>query len=155
MRVRDVMKHKPSTCLPEDSLANAGEKMRRIGCGVLPVVDQGGALTGILTDRDICCALTDTDRRASEMQVVEAMTVEVKTCTAGAPILDALQTMKRNQVRRLPVVDVQRGVEGVLSLDDVAAAAHAIATDATDVTWNQVGAALQAISEHSLPAPVS
>jgi len=154
MKVGDVMKSKPSLCRPEDRLVEAGNLMAEVGCGALPVVDSERRLLGMLTDRDVCCAVARSDRKPSEMQVAEAMTAPARSCRAEDPIHQALETMQRYRVRRLPVIDAERRVEGVLSLDDIAAQAHATASDATDLTWRQVGEALQAISGHPVLARI-
>jgi len=151
MKVRDFAKVQPSTCRAEDSLRLAGETMRGVGCGVLPVVGPGDGLVGILTDRDICCALTRLDRRPSDVSVAEAMTSSVRTCSLGDPIVQALETMQNGRVRRLPVLDTSRRVVGLLSLDDIAAAAHVESGKRDDVTWREIGATLHAISVHPVP----
>ena len=152
MRVRDVMKSRPATCRPQDTLAQAGRLMSRIGCGALPVIGEGGDLRGILTDRDVCGSLSRASGSPAKLTVAEAMTREVFACSVEDEIETALEMMKQHRVRRLPVVDGARNVLAMLSLDDIAVAAHASADAVSDITWAQVGEALKAISQHPVPA---
>ena len=65
MKIRDVMTKAVASCRPETHLAAAGALMWETDCGVLPVVDERRQVTGVLTDRDVCIALTTNDRRPS------------------------------------------------------------------------------------------
>ncbi|MEZ5331840.1 MAG: CBS domain-containing protein [Thermoanaerobaculia bacterium] len=124
MRVEELMQTRVFTCAPTDHLRHAGEILGRIGAGVLPVVDHG-ALVGIVTDRDMFLATATRDARPSEITLEEIMTREVETCRADEQVLHAMARMERCGLRRLPVVDDEGRVVGILSLDDVAASARA------------------------------
>lgn len=67
MEVRDVMTKTVASCHPETNLAAAGALMWETDCGVLPVVDERRKVSGVITDRDVCIALTTSDRRPSAM----------------------------------------------------------------------------------------
>lgn len=125
MKVQELMQTTVFTCVPSDHLRHAGEILGRIGAGVLPVVADDGRLVGILTDRDMFLALATRDVRPSELSVGEVMEREVETCRADEEVLHALARMERRGLRRLPVVDEDDRVVGILSLDDVAASARA------------------------------
>jgi CBS domain-containing protein len=127
--------------------------MAEIGCGVLPVVDLEQNVLGMVTDRDICLALTARDRKASEVAVREVARNDVFTCEAGDDVGDALAIMSACQVRRLAVLDEAGHLDGILSLDDVALAARALGPhDYTGPFYLDVAKTLKAICSQQLPA---
>jgi CBS domain-containing protein len=93
--------------------------MQEAKCGVLPIVDAEGKLTGIVTDRDLCLATAVRRRSATQVAVNEAMTRRVATCGPGDDLRTALHVMGAAGVRRLPVVDPEGHLRGLLSIDDV------------------------------------
>jgi len=124
MKVRDVMTKAPIFCGWETNLSKAAELMWRNGCGFLPVVGEGGNVIGVITDRDISIALGARNRRPSELLIKDVMAPKLFTCTADDNIHSALKTMRSAGVRRLPVVDVEGALAGVLSIDEVVLRAH-------------------------------
>lgn len=153
MRVREIMRREARSCHPWTSLAEAGRTMAEVGCGVLPVVDLEQQVVGMVTDRDICLALTGHDRRASEVTVHDAMHGNVFTCEAGDDIGDALAVMAACQVRRLAVLDEAGRLDGILSLDDVAVASRALGpNEYTGPFYSDVAKTLKAICSQPLPA---
>ena len=124
MKVRDAMTPDVRTCGPRERLDAAGEAMSDADCGVLPVVNEG-KVVGVITDRDMCLALTRSDRRPSEVAVADVMSVDVASCHPDDDVRAALVTMRRRGVRRLPVLSEAHELVGLLSLDDVAALASA------------------------------
>ena len=132
MRVSDVMRRHPRVARGDDTLASAGTTMAMVDCGVLPVVDGHDIVVGVVTDRDICLALTRENRPASGMKVADLSNRGVLTTGPNDSIASALATMRRHHVRRLPVVDADGRIEGILSLDD-------IALEARELISNQVG----------------
>ncbi|HZF07897.1 MAG TPA: CBS domain-containing protein [Thermoanaerobaculia bacterium] len=119
MRVQDVMKREARFTTPESSLAAAGRTMTEVDCGVLPVVEADRRVVGVITDRDICLALTSTDSKPSLVPVRQVMSGMARTCHPEHPIEEALRRMRENGVRRLPVVDSEGHLKGILSLDDI------------------------------------
>jgi len=124
MRVHEVMKHDPVVCHPETNLASAAASMWEYDCGALPVVTEGGRLAGLITDRDICIALGTRNRPAAEMTVGEVFSGKVLACGPDDDIHTGLHTMRHEGVRRLPVVNAEGAVEGILCLDDIVLRAH-------------------------------
>jgi len=122
MQVAEMMSKAIRTCSPNDNLAEATNLMWEQDCGVLPVVEDG-RLEGILTDRDICIALGTRNRRASEIDVKEVATRDVKTCSPGTDVETAMLLMRRAKVRRLPVVEESGQVIGIITLNDLVMAA--------------------------------
>src|ERR1035441_4385030 len=80
IKVSDLMTKSVASCRSETNLASAGALMREADCGILPVVDERRRVTGVLTDRDVCIALTTKDRRAFAMTVGEVSSPRAFTC---------------------------------------------------------------------------
>jgi CBS domain-containing protein len=115
MKVRDVMTKQTAFCGPETNLAQAVELMWKNACGFLPVAGEGGNVIGVITDRDISIALGTRDRRASEVCVRSAMSSRLFACTPDDDVHTALKTLKSEGIRRLPVIDREGMLMGVLS----------------------------------------
>lgn len=119
MLVKDVCRRDVKACGPDDNLAQAAAAMCSFDCGILPVVDDDRRLLGVLTDRDICMAVATRDQRASRLLVREVLTVDPVACGPDDDLARALERMARAQVRRLPVLDVDGALLGMLSIHDV------------------------------------
>jgi len=119
MKVKDVMTQSAVCCTAGTNVGEAVELMWVHNCGMLPVTGTGGKLEGIVTDRDISIALGTRNRLAGELTVGEIATKNVVTCKPEDEIHEALQTMAKKQVRRLPVVNEQGVPQGILSMDDI------------------------------------
>ena len=150
MKVHEAMVKSVSTCGPDDNLAQVAAIMWNDGCGVLPVLDQTGAVTGMITDRDICIALGTRDARASAVRVRDVSLPRVFTCRADDEIDYALRTMVAQNVRRLPVVDERDGIAGILSLDDLVRVSKESSTNGA-VSYRDVVLASRAILEERAP----
>jgi CBS domain-containing protein len=119
LKVRETMTAPALTCTPTTSLAVAARVMQEADYGTLPVVDSGGRLVGIITDRDICLAVAGSNRNAISITVHEAMTHKVFSALLDDDVHSALATMKASRVRRLPVCDDSGHLEGILSIEDL------------------------------------
>jgi CBS domain-containing protein len=146
MKVRDIMSPAPRTCAPDTTLAAAAGLMWEADCGILPVV-AGRAVTGVITDRDICIALATKNLLASDVRVGQIATPHVATCRPEDDVHAALAIMKQKQVRRLPVVDSDGTVAGVLSMNDVVLAAAGAGEPVRDVEVIEAG------GKHGLTGP--
>ena len=156
MRARDVMRRKPRTCTPGSSLAQAGRTMREADCGFLPVVGDGDRVVGVITDRDLALAVSERDRKPSEIEVRLVASGEVWSCRADDDLRTAMGVMRDRRVRRLTVLDETGGLEGILSLDDIVLEAHATATGTFEgPLYSDVGRTLEAINRHQVPALAS
>lgn len=120
MRVDELMTRRVMTVRAQDGLDRAARLMQDHACGCVPVVDEDSAVVGILTDRDVCMAALRADRSLSLVQARYAMSANVYTCSPEDTIEEAERRMGQHQVRRLPVVDADGRVRGILSLDDIA-----------------------------------
>lgn len=125
MKVRDLMMRHVATVKPQDALDLAGRLMNERDCGCVVVVDDERHVLAVLTDRDVCLVAARTDARLSTLRVERAMSSTVVTCSAEDTVGHAQHLMGLHQVRRLPVVDAARRLEGIISLDDIAREARA------------------------------
>jgi CBS domain-containing protein len=124
MIVESLMTRNPASIRPERALSLAAQLMWDRDCGALPVVDESGKVIGMITDRDICMATWSQGRAPSAIFVAEVMSPDVVCCGPGDTISRAESIMRANQLRRLPVADPQGQLVGILSLADIARAAH-------------------------------
>ena len=159
MRVEDVMNKAVASCHPDANLAIAAALMWEHNCGQLPVVNDEGKVSAVITDRDICIALGTRNQRACEVKASDVICRAAVLCKADHDLRSALKTMAAERVRRLPVVDHERVLVGILSLDDVTLQArHHDDTDRPPVSFEDVMNTLRAIyhqgsrSEVHLPA---
>lgn len=155
MRVYSVMKREPRTCTPETDLATAGRIMAQVDCGFLPVIDPDHRVVGLVTDRDICLAVTLRDELPSALKVQDVISGEVYSCTADEEVTEALNTMREYGIRRLPVLDMAGRIEGILSLDDIVLEARALGSEQfTGPFYSDIARTLKAICSHPMPAVV-
>jgi CBS domain-containing protein len=119
MTVRELANFEVKACSPETDLANAAKIMWDCDCGVVPVVDGNRRVVGMVTDRDICIAAATRAARPSEIQVHDVMSPDIASCRAGDDVQSALKTMKEHRVRRLPVLDNDGRLTGIISLNDL------------------------------------
>jgi CBS domain-containing protein len=120
MRVEEIMTKDVCSCGPETNAASAADIMWSRNCGSLPVVEDGGRVVGIVTDRDLFLALGTSNRKPAEVPIREIMTRDVALCSPGTDVRGALKTMAQRQLHRLPVVDDSGALRGMLSLGDMA-----------------------------------
>jgi len=126
MRVEQLMSKDVTPCDAEDRLNDVAATLWERDCGGVPVVARSadGRVVAMITDRDICMAAYTTGRPLADLRVYEAMSRSLHSCKPGDTARDAEAIMRRNQVRRLPVVDDAGNLAGILSLADLARAAQ-------------------------------
>ncbi len=120
MKVRDLMTSDVKHCGVNDSLNRAAQIMWESDCGCVPVVDEQARPVGILTDRDVCMAAYTQGVALAAASVASAMAREVYSCGPADSLAEALKQMKTHRVRRLPVVDDDGRLVGIISLNDIA-----------------------------------
>lgn len=119
MKVKDVMVGTPVSCSDQTNLGAAVEMLWNRNCGILPVTISDGKVYGVVTDRDICIALGTRNRLPGDLNVGQVMTGKLFSCSPEDDIRTALATMRTEKVRRLPVLNRDGVLQGVLSMDDV------------------------------------
>jgi CBS domain-containing protein len=145
MKVSDVMIKSVKFCSPGMNLAATTEILWKVGCGTLPVVENGRVL-GVITDRDIAIGLGTRNARACDVLVRDVSLPKLFYCAAADDIHVALQTMAAQKVRRLPVLDSKGALEGILCLDDIVLFAE---EKRGDLKYADVVDTLKSICEHT------
>lgn len=146
MKVQDVMTKTVTFCRAGTNLATAAGLMWEHNCGQLPIVDDQGKVTNVITDRDICIALGTRNQRACDVSVSDVIYRAAVLCNANDDLRSALKVMAAEQVRRLPAVDDAGVLVGILSLDDITLQArHHGDTDRPPVSFEDVMHTLRAI----------
>jgi CBS domain-containing protein len=119
MKVKEIMTAYVTSCGPNATLVVAAGVMRGYNCGTLPVIDVGGKVIGMITDRDICFTVSKKDHDGSRIKVSEVISGKVYECAPTDDIKDALKTMRKKKAPCLPVVDGDGALKGILSIDDI------------------------------------
>ena len=122
-KIAEVMTERPRAVTPQTSIREAARLMDEEGVGSLPIVSEGARLVGIVTDRDIAIRAVGHGRDPEQTPVAEIASEEVYALTPDDDLDDALQTMARAQVRRVPIVVRENELVGMVSQADVARAA--------------------------------
>ncbi|MCA6120317.1 CBS domain-containing protein [Bradyrhizobium sp. WSM 1704] len=133
MKVCDVMTPDVQLCTPDDTLRDAAEAMAALGVGLLPVADNE-RLVGMITDRDIALRGVGMGR-GPDARVGDVMTAEVKYCFEDQELEDIAQNMGSIQVRRLPVLNRDKRLVGIIALGDIALVQ---ANDGTGMALSQI-----------------
>lgn len=155
MRVRDVMTTLVHTCRPQDSLDTAARLLWEHDCGSLPVVDGNGKVGAMITDRDICMAALLRGRPLHELRVADCMSQGIATCKVDDDLATAGKRMAEHQVHRLPIVDGDGRLAGIVSLNDLVGGAGEHAFDrAADQAALAAFRALRGISAHRDHVPM-
>lgn len=153
MKVRDVMTSDVRTCTRETNLAQVTEIMWTNDIGILPVVDESRKIVGLITDRDVCVATGTRHLLASQITAGSVLSGLLFVCAPDDDVKVALETMRTQRVRRVPIVDANGVIQGLLSIDDVAVAAQERGAK-TGITFEDVARTLKGVSEPSLPARI-
>lgn len=148
MRVQDAMTKTLATCRPDTNLAIAAELMWTRDCGSLPVLDDAGAIVGFVTDRDMLIALGTRNQRPAELKVAEVMRSPVVTCGPTDDVALALSTMGDRKIRRLPVVDRDGKLVGILAMNDLVLHSDRNGRKETAVPYDEVMTAFKGICDH-------
>lgn len=122
MLIQDIMTRHVQTCGAYESVNAAAQRMWEFDVGAVPVLDDKERVVGMLTDRDICMAAYLHGVPLRQIIAAEVMSKTLVSCPPDATIADAEELMERNQLRRLPVVDGERHLAGIVSLNDIARA---------------------------------
>lgn len=120
MKIRECMNQDVCFVKPDCNVYDAARIMNENHIGCIPVCNDQKNVVGLLTDRDIVLRTVACDKNAKTTPVSEIMTTKVCTCLSDENVEQAQNTMAKYQVRRLPVLDMQNKMVGILSLGDLA-----------------------------------
>jgi CBS domain-containing protein len=115
-----IMTGSPVACRPEDALTEAARIMWQHDCGCVPVVCNDGRLCGLITDRDICMAAYLQGRPLAAIRVDDVMARHVTACAPQDSLQEVARAMREARVRRIPVVEDDGVLVGIVSLADLA-----------------------------------
>lgn len=118
MRVADVMSREVELVCPEATVQEAATAMAEYDVGAV-LIGSGQSLEGILTDRDIILRAIVDGRNPAELRVREIMSSTLFTCQEDDTLEDAFRIMSERQVRRLPVLDHDGNLTGIVTLSDL------------------------------------
>jgi CBS domain-containing protein len=141
LRIKDVMTPQAEVLSPDATTEEAASAMKTLDIGVLPVCDEEG-LVGILTDRDLVVRVLAATRDPKAMLVGEAMTPSVVYCFEDDEVEHAAAIMAGQQIRRLPVLDKNRKLVGIVSVGDIAVQSQ---------DHQMTGKVLEDVSQPSMP----
>ena len=145
MKVKDIMTKNPKSCTPRDTLAQVVESMWNAECGILPIVDNRERVIGVITDRDVALAVWRKDRAPADIRVDQLPLAKLYCCAPTDDVDDALRIMRRSQVRRLPIIDEDEKLVGIISMNDLALHARESGEKKNGLTAEKVAETLKAI----------
>jgi CBS domain-containing protein len=122
MKVREIMSNDPVCCLPSDSAQSVAALLRDQNIGSVPVVadKETRKLIGMITDRDICCAIVANGLDAKKTTISKFVTADPVSCRDGENVENVERLMQEHQIRRVPIVDGQGACIGIVSQADLA-----------------------------------
>lgn len=145
MQVKEIMSRDPQCCTPDDTLRNAARLMADHDCGCLPVVEETErkGVVGVITDRDITVRGV-AKGKSPDSKVNDVMSPSPSCCKADDEIEEVERIMTERQVRRVPVIDSDGRVVGIIAQAD-------LARDNRAASDREVGRIVEKISEPTVP----
>ena len=122
MNIEGLMTPNPACCTPNTAIEDVAKLMVQHDCGEIPVVEstESATLVGVVTDRDIVVRLVARGQDVRGATVSACMTAPAVSLRPDAQVSDAVEMMQAHQLRRLPIVDAQGQVRGIVSQADLA-----------------------------------
>jgi CBS domain-containing protein len=139
MKASELMTTEPASCAPGDSIQRAAELMKSCDCGCIPVVEEGNRLVGVVTDRDLAVRAL-AQGKGAETRVRDVMSTGVSCCHPDDDVALVEEIMKKEQVRRVPVVDKAGCCVGMIAQAD-------LALNSAAASDKEVGRVVERISE--------
>lgn len=139
---REIMTPTPQCCSRETPVNDVANLMVEADCGEIPVVDADNRLIGVVTDRDIVCRAVAKGKNPSAMTAGDIMTEPVVCVTKDTQLPEIVAVMEEHQIRRVPVVDDEGRVIGIIAQADVAMSARE----------REVGELVREVSKNDLSA---
>lgn len=123
MEIKDVMTTHPKSCPPGASLVQVARMMRDEDIGEVPIVAGDGScrLLGVVTDRDIAVRAVAAGRNPETVRAEDCMTAPATTCSEGASLDDCVNRMASERIRRMPIVNAEGELCGILAQSDLQA----------------------------------
>lgn len=131
MKLADIMTRDVTVVSPNDSAQRAAQIMDELNVGSLPVCD-GRRILGMVTDRDLTVRIAAQGKSPDQARVEEAMSTNVRWCFEDEDVEAVIEKMGDTQIRRLPVVDRDKNLVGIVSLGDIATKSDEVAEEALE-----------------------
>ncbi len=123
VKIQDVMTRDPRSVSPQTTAREAAQLMKAEDVGIVPVVE-GSQLVGVVTDRDLAVRIVAEGRDASTTVRDVMSSNRIATCRPDEDLDRAMETMAKEQVRRIPIVDERGALVGIVAQADVVRKAH-------------------------------
>ena len=122
MKIREIMSRDPSCCVLSDTAQTVAQILCDRNIGSMPVVANqvSRKLVGMITDRDLCCSVVAQGMDPKSTPIVKLITLAPLTCRDGENIEICERLMQEHQVRRIPIVDAEDRIIGIVSQADLA-----------------------------------
>jgi CBS domain-containing protein len=122
MRIEEVMTREPACCTPDTRIQEVAQMMIQHDCGQIPVVQSTSApkVLGVVTDRDIVSRLVAQGRNPVDLRADTCMSQPVITVKIDASVEECIRVMEAHRIRRVPVVDGDGLMRGIVSQADIA-----------------------------------
>ncbi|MFL5344233.1 MAG: CBS domain-containing protein [Hyalangium sp.] len=120
LTAREIMTRGVKTLRRDCSLRDVAQLMKDEDCGVVPIVDDKGALVGIVTDRDLVVRAFTGGKTPDQLRAMDVMTDDVECVHPDEDIHSIIELMGKKQIRRIPVVEKDDRVIGIISMGDIA-----------------------------------
>lgn len=119
MKIKECMCQDVCFVKPDCNIYDAARIMNENHIGCIPICNDEKNVVGLITDRDIVLRAVACDKNAKTTSVTEIMTTNVYTCNCEDEIEQVQNTMKKNQIRRIPIVDNSNKMVGIFSTGDL------------------------------------
>lgn len=119
-KIKEIMTRDVETVTPNTPVRQVAERMRNDDIGSFPVVDESDRVLGTITDRDIVCRVVSEGLEPATTMVSEVMTKNVATCREDQTIEEAARLMEERQIRRIPVLDEDDRLVGLITMGKIA-----------------------------------
>lgn len=121
MKVKDCMCSEVAYLTPESTVADCAKLMCNKHVGCIPVCDNNKTVVGLVTDRDVILRSIACDKDIKNTPISDIMTCKVCCCSPDEEVNEAEKKMSNEQIRRLPVVDENNKIVGIITLGDLCA----------------------------------
>jgi len=145
MKVSELMTRDVVSCKMDHPLSCSAKIMWDHDCGCVPIVDDEQRVVGMITDRDICMGALSRGQPLHEIHVGHAATTSVICVPQDASLETAEALMRKHQIRRLPVVDRESKLVGIVSMNDIARHMEATTTRSNALSGDLIAQTLAAI----------
>lgn len=121
MTAKDLMTPDPASCLGDTPVADAARMMAERDCGQIPVVEgKTRKVVGVVTDRDIVCRAVARNRNPLDLKIESVMSSPAVTVSETSDAEEVTRVMEKHQIRRVPVVNQNGELSGMVSQADIA-----------------------------------